>query len=135
MMAAATFDATPQGAPHHYHQDTYFPQVSDPDAVSICLPRSKSFMASKTATSELDQETIPVGFPNSINGPTAWTGTDFKNERNGQSNILHLDAAHVRELEQAYDHFEGVCQEFMRKVTLSLPSSRTLKTALALSNS
>lgn len=109
-MAFAAISNTNRERAVPHSQDAYFPRVSSPHQgyFEDCQLRSETLKVPSTFC-EHSPDTIPVGFPKFINGPAAWTGTDFeKIPFEERSNALNLDTAQIRELEQACEYFEGV---------------------------
>lgn len=56
-----------------------------------------------------DRGTVPFGFPQTIVGPSVWTGGSIRNGLERDSHVLVLSKAQVEELEEACRCFRGSC--------------------------
>lgn len=52
----------------------------------------------------IDEQELPTGFPQQVHSEMTWSGRTFQFD---SSNFLVLLPSHVRELEEATEHFEG----------------------------
>lgn len=70
--------------------------------------------------------TLPAGYPEVVNTPRAWTGSDFTDK---SKYIYMLSEAEVKEIEAALSYFKGSCiSKFGKKLHLTSPKQLFLET-------
>ncbi|KAI9763861.1 MAG: hypothetical protein M1840_009045 [Geoglossum simile] len=76
------------------------------------------------------EEGLPIGFPPQVNSEIAWSGRTFQFDN---SNFLVLLPSHVRELEEAAEHFKGlnVPMEMLSSASFPLPTLGLILSKLA----
>ena len=67
--------------------------------------------------------TVPIGWPETLEGPLVWTGTDFEDEKRY---ILRLDDNDKAELKEALECFKGSAFPYAIQKILSPVQSKSL---------
>ncbi|UNI14893.1 hypothetical protein JDV02_001473 [Purpureocillium takamizusanense] len=87
----------------------------------VAGPRALSEAPTVFVPTVNDAPLLPAGFPNRLDSPMAWTGTDFAKHSDF---ILCLDDVDIKETEAALEHFKalGLDGDVMSRESFPLPS-------------